>query len=108
MANTMKIKVENGDVLTHAVQNSIDTSNTVSSGNGDGCLSSGYTATEDCWMVVYHSINSGELRVDGGNIWLGMSQNWHSYLFPVSKGSTVTYTGGRSECKKYVVFGVKR
>lgn len=50
-----------------------------------------YTATQNCWVNIYSSINVGNISINGVNIYLGQSQNWQTYIFPLMKGQTLSF-----------------
>lgn len=114
LANTMKIIVENNDVLTHAVICGLDVSNVLASGGGKAVEHS-WTASEDCIVDIrYNSAYTSKHYIDnyviadngnnGGN-----GDYLHGYFLPVKKSQVIKHTAtGSTSGFLYTAFGLKR
>ena len=101
MANTLKVKVENEDVLTHAVVNGIDTENLIYQQNSSGSGDEEITMPADGWFIYYGTSNNSAL-IDGKTVYYaGGSQR---APIAVKKGQVVKIVKNSNRW----LYGIKR
>jgi len=107
MANTMKITVENEDVLTHAVVNGIDTSNEIATPTAGTELN----ITQDCVLCArLRSANVGDtnIKLNGTSVmYLPNDGHQGAGVFYLKKGDKLLIQGSFWAFWAKI-FGVKR
>lgn len=102
MANTLKVIVENENVLTQSVLNGIDTVNIIASNIKT------YTATQDCFVYMAVFAAMTKAYIDGVEIAQHINGADHSEfnIILLKKGQTLTFSSTISTI--LTVFAIKR
>ena len=99
--NIQLMSADGTDNLFPRIKLCVDGNNLIASGTN---LAS-YTATEDCFIAFYSSVNVGSIKINGGSVWFGQTGNWMTYGYYLLKGSTITF-GTSAQVNGYRVFGL--